>query len=85
MPTTPRTFISARAERGMNMRRLLPWRSGGVSWTPVSSMSRRSLATMPSITSSSRKRRRTQRPSSLGRLRKVLRSGSKSSVNSRTK
>src|ERR1700722_133578 len=23
MPTTPRTFISARAERGMNMRRLL--------------------------------------------------------------
>ena len=39
----------------------------------------------PSRDSPSRKRRRSQRPSSLGRLRNALRSGSKSSSKSRTK
>ena len=71
-PPLPSTFISASAERGINMRKVLPCRSGGVSCTPLSSRSSRSFATMPSITSSSRNRNRTHSPSSFGRLRKHL-------------
>src|ERR1700675_3706687 len=84
-PTTPRTLISSRADRGMNTRRLFPCKSGGVRCTPVSSRSSRSFETIPSITSSSRNRSRTHRPSSFGRLRNVFRSASKVSRNSRTK
>src|SRR6202034_2443164 len=84
-PTTPKTFISARDVRGINMCSTFPCKSGGVSRTPVSSSSRRLFATMPSIESSSRNRSRTHNPSSFGRLRKVFRSGSNGSLNSRTK
>src|SRR5215813_1290391 len=85
IPTTPRTVREEMAERGTKMRSVLEERSGGVSWTPLSRRERRSLGTTPSRVSPSVYRRRIQRPSSLGRLKKDLRSGSKSPLNSRTK
>src|SRR5580658_2904321 len=74
-PTTPNTFISASAERGIKSRRVFPCRSGGVNCTALSSRSSKSFATIPSITSSSRKRSRTHSPSSFGRLKNTFRSG----------
>src|SRR5215471_11487343 len=84
-PTTPRTVSEEMAERGTKMRSVLEDRSGGVSWTPLSRRESRSLGTTPSRVSPSVYRRRIQRPSSLGRLKNALRSGSKSPLNSRTK
>src|ERR1700674_3091793 len=75
-PTTPSTVISESASRGTKMRKAVLFKSGGVICTPESSSARRSLVTTPSSVSLSRNLSRTHRPSSLGRLRNALRSGS---------
>ena len=49
----PRTFISARAARGINIRWVSPCISGGVMCTPESRSASRSLGTTPSKMSSS--------------------------------
>src|SRR5580700_10882429 len=53
IPTTPSTVSSVSAERGIKMRSVVEFRSGGVIWMPLSSMVRRSLGTTPSMVSPS--------------------------------
>ena len=84
-PTTPITFTSEQDVRGTNMRRALPWRSGGVSCTPFSRRSRRSLAMMLHMPRHPGSGRGATNLRASGRLRKVLRSGSYFLENSRTK
>src|SRR5208282_211816 len=53
MPTTPSTVNSVREVRGIKMRSVEEFRSGGVIWMPLSSMVRRSFGTTPSMVSPS--------------------------------
>src|SRR5262249_12704147 len=71
-PTTPSTVIVEREDRGTNIRRVGPLVSGGVICTPESSKAKRSLGTTPSKVSPSANASLTHRPSSCGRLGRLV-------------
>src|SRR5712691_8796483 len=85
MPTNLSTVTSESAARGTKMRSVEELRSGEVICRPLTRSDSKSFGTTPSRVSPSLKRSFTHKPSSFGRLRNALRSGSKSSENSRTK